>query len=70
MQLRPRAPPLPPRVGRGGKSACRAALSSLDGQLLLAKLIAETTALGIGAINKLTVTKTLAAWSARGRFAR
>lgn len=44
-----------------------AALSSLYGQLLLAKLLAASIALGIGAFNKLTVTKTLEASPARGR---
>lgn len=44
-----------------------AALSSLYGQLLLAKLLAASAALGLGAFNKLSVAKILAATPARGR---
>ncbi len=44
-----------------------AALSSLYGQLLLAKLLAASIALGIGAFNKQYVTKALQASSSRGR---
>jgi len=44
-----------------------AALSSLYGQLLLAKLLAASIALAIGAFNKQYVTKTLQASPARGR---
>lgn len=48
----------------GGLSA---AFSSLYGQLLLAKFFAASSALGIGAFNKLSVAKTLQVSPERGR---
>ncbi len=48
----------------GGLSA---AFSSLYGQLLLAKFFVASSALGIGAFNKLSVAKTLQASPERGR---